>query len=91
MDELFPRLPMQALKGVFAKTHLVTLLQLLKGGHLSDLVRSVPALAVAMGTSQGAADATATSHGADSAVPASIGELLDVLENGIYMHISPGG
>ena len=89
VDALLPRLPMKPLKGLFAKTHLVTFLQLLKGGHLSDLVRSVPALAVAMGTSQGAADATATSQGADSAVPASIDELLDVLENGIYMHVFP--
>ena len=65
-DELLPRLPMKALKGVFAKTHLVTFLQLFKGGHLEELRRSVPALAVA--TSQGAAGVTATSQGADSAV-----------------------
>ena len=37
-DALLPRLPAKSLKGVFAKTHLVTLLQLYKGGHLPDLV-----------------------------------------------------
>ena len=37
-DALLPRLAGKALMGVFAKTHLVTLLQMYKGGHLPDLV-----------------------------------------------------
>jgi hypothetical protein len=40
-DALLPRLPAKALKGVFAKTHLVTLLQLYKAGALPDLARAV--------------------------------------------------
>jgi hypothetical protein len=33
-DPLLPRLPMKPLKGVFAKTHLVTFLQLYKNGQM---------------------------------------------------------
>ena len=65
----------------------------MKGGHLAELQRSVPALAAAMqesARSQGnTSGPAATSQGTGSAVPASIGELLDVLENGIYMHVFP--
>ncbi len=93
MDELLPRLPMKPLKGVFAKTHLVTFLQLLKGGRLSDLQRSVPELAAAMKqgvTSQGgSAPTAATSQGAGVDTPASVSDLMDVLENGICMHVFP--
>ena len=40
-DALLPRLGAKALKGVFAKTHLVTLLLLYKGGRLSALAQFV--------------------------------------------------
>ena len=36
-DSLLPRLPAKALKGAFAKTHLVTLLQLYKAGVMPEL------------------------------------------------------
>ena len=40
-DALLPRLGAKALKGVFAKTHLVTLLQLYKQGQMPELVAFV--------------------------------------------------
>ena len=40
-DPLLPKLPPRALKGVFAKTHMMTTLQLYKQGRLADLERVV--------------------------------------------------
>ena len=40
-DPLLPKLPPRALKGVFAKTHLMTMLQLYKQGRFPDLEREV--------------------------------------------------
>ena len=40
-DHLLPTLPPRALKGVFAKTHLMTMLQLYKQGRFPDLEREV--------------------------------------------------
>ena len=40
-DPLLPTMPPRALKGVFAKTHLMTMLQLYKQGRFADLQRVV--------------------------------------------------
>ena len=75
-DPLLPRLPGKPLKGIFAKTHLVTFLQLLKGGHM-------PGLTQFLGGGQGGL--------APSGSPAawSQDELQDVIDHGIYMHVFP--
>jgi hypothetical protein len=72
-DPLLPRLPMKPLKGVFAKTHLVTFLQLYKNGQM-------PAVAAAKAKTD-AGTAEASSQSAD--------EFTDVLDQGIFMHVFP--
>jgi len=78
-DPLLPRLPMRALKGVFAKTHLVTFLQLYKNGQM-------PALATAQAnTAANTAEASNQSKGSETGTD----EFTDVLEQGIFMHVFP--
>ena len=78
-DPLLPRLPMKALKGVFAKTHLVTFLQLYKNGQM-------PALATAQAkTAANTAEASSQSKGSETGTD----EFTDVLEQGIFMHVFP--
>jgi len=72
-DPLLPWLPAKPLKGVFAKTHLVTFLQLLKGGRLPELSNLAAARAKS-GSSQGE-----KASGQD--------ELQDVLDHGVFMQV----
>ena len=78
-DPLLPRLPMKPLKGVFAKTHLVTFLQLYNNGQM-------PALVAAQGKSRvNPAQASSQSMGS----PTTANEFADVLEQGLFMHVFP--
>ena len=77
-DSQLPRLPGMALKGVFAKTHLVTMLQLYKAGRMPDLVRFVASSQALAGQASGQSD-MGSAHA----------ELEDVLKYGIYMHVFP--
>ena len=73
-----PRLPAKPLKGVFAKTHLVTFLQLLKSGRQPELLDIL------------AKQRAKASQGRDAALQGDRqDELDDVLENGIFMHVFP--
>lgn len=74
-DPLLPWLPAKPLKGVFAKTHLVTFLQLLKGGRLPELSR----LAASGGKLASSQDRVASKED----------DLQDVLDHGIFMHVFP--
>ena len=74
-DNLLPRLLVKPLKGVFAKTHLVTFLQMFKSGMLPELLNAPHAP-----PRQGAG--AAGSAGA-------ISELQDVLDHGLLMHVIP--
>ena len=73
-DAVLPRLPMQALKGVFAKTHLVTFLQMYKAGLLPNIKLKASSF---------------SDKGNSVAVPRSLEELHDVLEHGIFMQVFP--
>jgi len=75
-DALLPRLPVKPLKGVFAKTHLVTLLQMYKAGQLPELEQAPQATAPSQVAAAGA------SSGGTS-------EFQDVLEHGVFMHVFP--
>ena len=72
-DNSLPRLPAKPLKGVFAKTHLVTFLQLYKSGQ-------IPAASCE--------DPQASSQSAE-ALSQSCVELQDALDHGVYMHVFP--
>ena len=74
-DNSLPRLPAKPLKGVFAKTHLVTFLQLYKNGQIHP----------AEASSQ---SAEASSQSAEASSQSSV-ELQDALEHGVYMHVFP--
>jgi len=74
-DPLLPWLPAKPLKGVFAKTHLVTFLQLLKGGRLPELSNLAAARAK-----------SASSQGEQAS---SQDELQDVLDHGVFMQVFP--
>ncbi|MCP4241605.1 MAG: hypothetical protein GY772_13675 [bacterium] len=74
-DPLLPRLPLKPLKGVFAKTHLVTFLQLLQQGNHTWAGSDEP-LVAQPASSQ---DSSASSQE----------ELDDVLHQGIFMHVFP--
>ena len=78
-DPLLPRLPMKPLKGVFAKTHLVTFLQLYKNGQMPAV------LAAQSKTGVQSDQASSQSPGAQSTAD----EFADVLEQGIFMHVFP--
>lgn len=73
-DPLLPWLPAKPLKGVFAKTHLVTFLQLLKGGRLPDLAH-LAGIGGKVASSQDKGHANEDLH--------------DVLSQGIFMHVFP--
>ena len=73
-DRYLPKLPMKPLKGVFAKTHLVTFLQLLQtGGH--KWAGSDEAMVAPASSQEGQASSQE--------------ELADVLRDGIFMHVFP--
>ena len=73
-DAALPRLPMKPLKGVFAKTHLVTFLQMYKAGLLPNIKLKAP---------------SQSDSGKSEDVPRSHEELHDVLEHGIFMQVFP--
>ena len=73
-DAVLPRLPMKPLKGVFAKTHLVTFLQMYKAGLLPNIKLKA---------------SSQSDSGKSVDVPRSHEELHDVLEHGIFMQVFP--
>ena len=73
-DAALPRLPMKPLKGVFAKTHLVTFLQMYKAGLLPNIKLKA---------------SSQSDSGKSVDVPRSHEELHDVLEHGIFMQVFP--
>ena len=81
IDPLLPRLPQKPLKGVFAKTHLVTFLQMYKNGQMPDLLAQASSQ---LGKAPGQ-EGQLTGAG----MPSSEEELRDVLEHGIFMHVFP--
>ena len=85
-DSCLPRLPARALKGVFAKTHLVTFLQLLKAGRMPALTKFIKGSGQEGGASSQAGVGASSQAGAGATSHA---ELLDVLEHGIYMIVFP--
>ena len=72
-DNTLPRLPNKPLKGVFAKTHLVTFLQLYRNGQISDTSSEVP---------------NASGQSAEALSQSRV-QLHDALEHGVYMHVFP--
>ena len=72
-DNSLPRLPAKPLKGVFAKTHLVTFLQMYKNGQIPGASCEVPQAPSQSG----------------EALSQSRVELQDALEHGVYMHVFP--
>ena len=72
-DNTLPRLPAKALKGVFAKTHLVTFLQLYRNGQIPHASSEVP---------------EASGQSAESLNQSRV-ELHDAVEQGVYMHVFP--
>ena len=72
-DNSLPRLPAKPLKGVFAKTHLVTFLQLYKNGQIPAASSEVR---------------EASSQSAEALSQSRV-ELQDALEHGVYMHVFP--
>ena len=73
-DAVLPRLPIKPLKGVFAKTHLVTFLQMYKAGLLPNIKLKA---------------SSQSGSGKSVDVPRSHEELHDVLEHGIFMQVFP--
>ena len=73
-DPNLPRLPMKPLKGVFAKTHLVTFLQMYKNGQIPE------ALSQSSGQPSGQSP---------KPLSQSMEELQDALDHGVYMHVFP--
>ena len=73
MDISLPRFPAKPLKGVFAKTHLVTFVQLYKNGQIPAASSEVP---------------QASSQSAEALSQSRV-ELQDALEHGVFMHVFP--